>query len=70
MNQKQREIEDGELTWHKGILGDVGVLGENRKQQKSQNPSCGENDTAKRHQSVLADGGWDCGEELLIFYEI
>lgn len=41
-------------TWHEGILGNIGVLGENGKQQKSQNPCCAANHTEKETETANA----------------
>ena len=62
MEVKNREI--GELTRHEGILGNVSVLGENRKQQERHHPGGGENDTDKRETTANSSLSALAGDSL------
>ena len=39
-------------TWHEGIFGNVGVLGEKWQNKKSENPSCAANHTENQKKKI------------------
>jgi len=41
-----------EMTWHKGILGNVGILGKDREKEKSHHP-CQETNQAEKKKVLI-----------------